>query len=285
MDSWHIPSLDALLTRIEGTKDGTGSWIRYPGAWASLQERKDLLPLTDAITQARTLRGLEPHMARIQAILQDITAHVPAPQTLIRRPVWKSQGSTLSPHRVLRGSSTPWKARTPARVPRHGKIVTLCVDACFPYTVTSEEIAWTSSATLAYASALEHAGYRVNLYAVLAGSDLLSNSEDWLVTLKLKDAAAPWSIQAMAVVTDPSFLRRLMFRWWETLATPEKPTNPTYGVCESNPRVIRARLAQVGLVPDLQDTQLVLGANMVDHIEGLSTACAWYTKQLATLAA
>ena len=274
-----FPSLGTFLRHLTTTRQGE-TWFRYANS-SSLDSWATLPSLTETMQQATSLQGLEPVIANIQAASAALQAQIQAPQTLRRAPVAHRSRGVLNIHRVLRGSSKPYQTRTPIIVPAYGRILTLVVPGSFHALVTDTQILYSNVATMALADLLQDAGYHVTvriltvsrgLFQYQVGQSPEPSTSTWVT---LRDPSHAWSIQAAAIIAQPTFLRRLMFRYWESLTPQYGPLTSYYGSAVSDKTQFAAFAGS--------DRSLVLGAGPWDNLQTLAQARDWVRATLNTL--
>lgn len=94
-------------------------------------------------------------------------------------------------------------------------IINVVLTACFSGYTDKEEIVEYGAKALSMVKALEKKDIRVNLYIFFASE---AGGQKCGALIKLKDAAAPLNALRVAYpIVNPSFLRRHLFRWLETM--------------------------------------------------------------------
>ena len=274
-----FPSLGTFLRHLTTTRQEE-TWVRYANS-SSLDSWDTLPSLDQALQQATSLQGLEPVIANIQAASAALQAQIQAPQTLRRTPVAHRSRGVLNVHRVLRGSTKPYQARTPIIVPACGRILTLVVPGSFHALVADTQILCSNVATMALADILQDAGYQVTVRILAISRGLFQYQAEqtpkpatctWVT---LRDSSHAWSIQAAAIIAQPTFLRRLMFRYWESLTPQHGPLTSYYGSAVSDKTQFAAFAGS--------DRSLVLGAGTWDNLQTLAQARNWVRATLNTL--
>lgn len=280
MITWTL-TLEQLLQTIAKSQDGAGNWIQYPNT-VSLTEFQELPTLSETLTQAQTLRGLESTVRQIQDLSTQLHATVPAPATLRRVPVYSASKGALNPHRVLRGSTRPWRTTTPAVRPAHGRRVTLVLPGSWGVRVPAQTILWAGVATLALVDTLQQAGYHVTLASAIISKHLFINHKtDTCTLVRLRSAGDPWSLHAVAVAAQATFCRKLMFRFWETRCPEYGALQSNYGRVEINPGKVQAACLEA----DPHMGQCVMGAGPWSAVTDMASARTWIQAQLATITA
>ena len=278
MITWTM-TLEQLLQTIAKSQDGAGNWIPYP-TMASVADFPELPTLSEAITQAHTLRGLENTVRQIQDLSTQLQDTIQAPATLRRVPVYSASKGALNPHRVLRGSSKPWRTTSPAVRPAHGRRVTLVLPGSWHAMVTAQTILWSGVATLALADTLQYAGYHVTLASVIISKQLFTNHRhDTCTLVRLRSAGDPWSLHAVAVAAQATFCRKLMFRFWETRFPEYGALTSHYGSVERDPAKVHAACLEA----DATMGQCVMGAGPWSAVADSPSARHWIQAQLATI--
>ena len=280
MLTWTL-TLDQLLQTIAQSQDGAGNWIPYP-TMASVTDFPELPTLSETLTQAQTLRGLETTVRQIQDLSTQLQATVTAPHTLRRVPVYSASKGALNPHRVLRGSTRPWRTTTPAVRPAHGRRVTLILPGSWQARVPAQTILWSGVATLALADTLQHAGYHVTLASAIISKHLFVNHRhDTCTLVHLRSAGDPWSLHAVAVAAQATFCRKLMFRFWETRCPEYGALQSNYGSVEMDPGKVHAACLEA----DPTMGQCIMGADPWSAVADSTSARNWIQAQLATITA
>ena len=280
MITWTL-TLDQLLQTIAQSQDSTGNWIQYP-TMSSVTDFAELPTLSEALTQAQTLRGLESTVRQIQDLSTQLQATVPAPATLRRVPVYSASKGALNPHRVLRGSTRPWRTTTPAVRPVHGRRVTLVLPGSWHARIPEATILWSGVATLALADTLQQAGYHVTLASAIISKQLFTNHRrDTCTLVRLRSAGDPWALHAVVVAAQATFCRKLMFRFWETRCPEYGALASNYGSVEMDPAKVQAAC----LAADPQIGQCVMGAGPWSAVTNEPSARNWIQTQLATITA
>ena len=281
MITWTL-TLDQLLQTIAQSQDSDGHWIQYPNS-ISLTGFQELPTLSETLTQARTLQGLESTVRQIQDLSTKLYDAIRPPATLRRVPVYSASHGALNPHRVLRGSTRPWRTTSPTVRPAHGRRVTLVLPASLPSAIPHEQAQWWHASTLALADTLHYAGYHVDLAAASVLSSLFERTREASVCLvvHLRQAGDPWALHNVAVAAQATFNRKLLFRFWETQTSFHGPIKPGYGTVELD----QSKVSAACLEADPMLRQCVLGASYWSNIDNQSSAIAWIQAQLATITA
>ena len=280
MITWTL-SLEQLLQTIAQSQDGAGNWIPYP-TMSSLTSFSALPTLSETLTQAQTLHGLEPTVRQIQDLSTQLQDTIQAPATLRRVPVYSASKGALNPHRVLRGSTSPWRTTTPAVRPAHGRRVTLILPGSWAASVPEAIILWSGVATLALADTLQHAGYHVTLASAIVSKQLFANHRaDTCTLVHLRSAGDPWSLHAVAVAAQATFCRKLMFRFWETRCPEYGALQSNYGSVEMDPGKVHAACLEA----DPTMGQCIMGADPWSAVADSTSARNWIQAQLATITA
>ena len=280
MITWTL-TLEQLLQTIAQSQDGAGNWVPYP-TMSSVTSFSELPTLSETLTQAQTLRGLEPTVGQIQDLSTQLQATIAAPATLRRVPIYSASKGALNPHRVLRGATTPWRPTTPAIRPAHGRRVTLVLPGSWHTEVPAQTILWSGVATLALADTLQQAGYHVTLASAIISKRLFVNHADDTCTLvRLRSAGDPWSLHAVAVTAQATFCRKLLFRFWETRCPEHGALNASYGQVEMDPTLVQVACLEA----DPHLGQCIIGAGPWSAVANELSARNWIQGQLATITA
>lgn len=277
-------SVSDMLARIEASCDADGSWRLLDGYQASLTSFRELPALSETVMLARTLQGLESEIAAIEALAQTLTQHLPAPASVRRVPTWGRSGSRVSVNRVLAGNlGQAWRRTERQARPQHGRVLALVVSASWSAGISAEQIRWSTAASLAWALLAEQAGYRVDVWAGVA-SDALWGSGGGTTMVQLKASAQPWNSQSVALSAHACFLRRLLFRLWETYKEAYGSIVSGYGHVYGRVQTIEA-LADWARATGRNPEALTLGALQDDRITDQASAERWLTTTLEGLAA
>ena len=280
MITWTL-TLEQLLQTIAQSQDDAGNWLPFP-TMASLADFPELPTLSETLTQAQTLRGLEPTVRQIQDLSTQLQATVTAPATLRRVPVYSASKGALNPHRVLRGSTRPWRTTTPAVRPAQGRRVTLVLPGSWHARVPAQTILWSGVATLALADTLQQAGYHVTLASAIISKHLFTNHRhDTCTLVRLRSAGDPWSLHAVAIAAQATFCRKLLFRFWETRCPEYGALQSNYGSVEMDPGKVHAACLEA----DPTMGQCVMGAGPWCAVADGTSARHWIQAQLATITA
>lgn len=286
MQLWTEPTLGSFLRHLDGTRHAW-IWDPYQPYQSSIEASwNGMASLETALEQAKTLRGLEDTLHQIQALRTDLVPQIRAPQTLRRIPVAHASKGILNPHRVLRGSTKPYQTRAARLIPQHGKLVHIVLPGSFHAGVSNDEILLASVASVTLADLLQAAGYIVTVSIAAISLGLLpaqakrGDMQDTCTVVGLRANNAAWSLHTLAVATQPTFLRRLMFRYWESMA-------PQYGTLASGyGQTINEQDRFLSRVQGVLGTDPVLiGAGQWDHITTPALAAAWIQAQLAHVTA
>ena len=274
--STHFPSMKDFLAPIRASKEGT-TWIQYSGNDFSLTPGAvPGVSLDQFLMQAQTLHGLEDTIATIEQLAQGLAPTTPAVPRVTRKPAWRSTGATVSVHRVLRGQvATAWRGTEPVPRSLFQKTVTVLLPCWFPWRMSEASIQWTMCTNMAYAMALQQAGVSVELVAFAPAEDVWAGQAS-VVTITLKALGDAWKSQQLALVAQPAFLRRGMFRFYDCMA-PRYGHNRACGhlMAESDyPAALRAHTAWQG------PQQTLLGAGPGAHIGSAASAQAWLRAHL-----
>lgn len=113
------------------------------------------------------------------------------------------------------------------------KVISLLINCAYDFHITTDKIINLGAKLVSIIRYLEKNGIRVNLYAGVYLQDSLKN--DYQFAVLIKNAGAPLNLLNIAYpIINPSFLRRHVFRWLETLPISIAITNnkrfaDTYG--------------------------------------------------------
>ena len=111
-----------------------------------------------------------------------------------------------------------------------GKVVNICVDTTFPWTIDAADIVKCGANILAVVLGMEKKGYQVNLYASCGA---YAGGEEVVVLCRIKSAGVHVDAKKLAYpLVNPSFLRRSWFRLVETTPGLKSSRWPrSYGTC------------------------------------------------------
>jgi len=156
------------------------------------------LPLAECV--AVLAKGLWPDGAgKLRAALGDIGNDLPAPQSILRKPVRDSHGDTLDVQRVFRGDlERAWerRKRTRAVSRRH---VTLYVNIAQAANRSAEELFWRGGCAAIAANLLEQAGYSVELVQTICSDNVWPEKNvSCLLTTIAKRVDEPVNLERLA---------------------------------------------------------------------------------------
>jgi hypothetical protein len=279
--STHFPSIGDFLETILASKIGT-CWLEFKPNTHSLKSYACAQSLDAWCAQARSYAGLEPTIEKIEHLATGLLPSLPTVTDVRRQRVWGKQGSTLNPHRVLRGATKAWRRLEPAPKIRQALTASLLLPCWYPARMSENEILWTNIANAAYALALQKAGISLELVA-FPPSETVWESPDGLkdhaLTITVKALGSTWNMQALALIAQPGFLRRGIFRLYEAMIPAHGPIyHNGYGHLMPESQYPTTLAHHTSWTP-AQAT--LYGASAYSRISEESSARAWLEVRLA----
>ena len=276
--STHFPSIHTFLAPLKASKVGT-IWNSYSPNTFALQASACAQSLDNFLAQAESYTGLERTIRTIEEVAASVAVTVPVLPRITRRPTYASHGSSVNIHRVLRGTRKAWHGTNAVTQPGIARTATLLLPCWFPWRMSETEIYYTMVANCAYAMALQATGLSLELVAFSPAANVWEQ-QDHVLTITLKALGDSWNMQALALLAQPAFLRRGIFRLYETMT-------PTYGPLYMDhygtllqrtafPRILKEHTRWT-------PAQAVLfGADPYDRIQDLDTATAFVRSRTHT---
>ena len=224
----HFESVESFLQYLDETMT-----TRYDGENRALDYldigwRGPKIP--EFLQDCRTLGGEFPQLiTRVQTLVNQLAPVLPPTPSVKRMRTWGKQGSSINPHRVLRGQlSTAWRKTRRDWTASYQGVVSLVIPTLYAGAFDQDTIAWMAAVPLALAQVIEASGRRTEVWGLCysARNTWLDHRHLPLSSLvRLKAAEGPWSLHGPVFTIHPAFTRRLVFRLMETLG----PVNGTYG--------------------------------------------------------
>lgn len=280
----QFDSVGALLACVEQTRQGD-TWRRYATHQGSTDSFAEMIALSDAVTMARTLHGLEEEITTIDTLASTMAALVQAPASVKRVPTWGRSGTRISINKVMRGNlQQAWRTTTRQATAHRGRVLTLIVPCNFSAGVPESQIRLTCAASLAYAALCAQAGYSLDVWACMASGHLWAAGADGLTMIRLLAAGEAWQTQGVALAAHAAFLRRLVFRAWEATIPRRGPLAVGYGAVHKQGALQQA-VARWAKTRAIDTGTLAYGAFSTDRLTTPAAAQAWLTQHLTALAA
>lgn len=183
------------------------------------------LPTWESIYRA-TSEVHEPDMKIVDTILEALrNADLPKPVEIKRRAKWDENAGEAVDIDRWRAGEDYWRAISPKSV--HGpRIVTLMAQVGGHCLMSAESLLFRGAVAVALSQMLEDAGYRTEITAVFAGTQIWTDGTDMLSTTILKKAADPLDLVALTNLFAGWYFRTVQFA---TMYATGKPLNGNRG--------------------------------------------------------
>jgi hypothetical protein len=203
-------------------------WLEYLDS--EFRRRSDYVGAIGSMAEARALleKGWPDGARRLKALAEKLTATLPPAKNVRRRLRWSDDGDEASKDRLNGGFvDSCWRASKRELV-ASPEVLTVETNWGGTARRSADELFWQGAAAACLTDMLEHAGYRVELYA---NNYSLHPRGRTLLRIRVKEADAPVRIDTLAAV----LCHAAVFRVFGLSAKEQALTATVYGKCVEVP--------------------------------------------------
>lgn len=201
-----------------------------------------------------------------------------------RHAIWAKQGNRLNPHKVLRGQlSTAWrKTVREQRSSTMGRLA-IVLNLAVSHSIPTEQIIWSTAATLALAEIARHAGRSVDIYGVSYSALAFEGTPAHVVCIPLLLSSQVWSIHNTAIATSPAMFRRFCFRLLEIWQPKLGPIRAGYGFPGRSDQLRQWADLEFSKYVGLPASAIHLGCTQNDLVADMASATRWIQAKIDTI--